>query len=94
MSTRPYLATTLAKRSAVAWRLVRSAGWTLTRSVSSGIVFNASDSRSALLEFIATRAPSWASRMATARPIPLLDAVTSATFPFSLRSIDRFLAGS
>src|SRR2546427_7781579 len=40
---------------------------------------------------MATRAPSAASPCAHARPIPLLAAVTSATFPFSPRSISRLL---
>ena len=43
------------------------------------------------LAHTATRAPSPASPRAHAFPIPLLAAVTSATFPFSPRSIERLL---
>ena len=36
---------------------------------------------------IATRQPSWASRRATSRPMPMLPPVTNATLPCSPRSI-------
>src|SRR5690242_1774295 len=68
--------------------LVTSAGMARTSALvfarmSSAAVFRSLSVRA----HITTRAPSAASPMADALPIPLLAAVTSATLPFSPRSI-------
>ena len=68
-------------------RTASTSAFVLARTSSAAVLSSAS-----LRAQMATRAPSAASASAHALPIPLLAAVTSATFPLSPRSIPRLLS--
>src|SRR6266571_444778 len=91
MSTPPNFSTAFLASRSTSSLTVRSApnAYTSRFPVSRTIWSLAREIESIALDEIATLQPSEARTFATPYPIPLLDAVTSATLPFSPRSIHR-----